>query len=573
MYKHKIKANDLQNIYFNSRDISVTNSLIQPLNCGKDFEIQIQPEGNRLVLRNCQVEGTIAIDYLEGKFPELALENVHFEHLFVRNSTLLDPKDTKSRSFDFQNVSCLGITIEKSTIGHINSDCLDPIIFQMQESHSGNIEFNDSVFKDFRISKNCSIGNLLTGNSGMGSFEINESKSGKIHLGSSSAQNVTLKKSSINDFEANGTIIAGEILIISSDVSVVTLKSLQLNELKIQFPRKMDVNVSESQINKVTFEKTSLNPESLVSFSNSTIYVLSMVEFSMLGKLYFRSIKKPEGVLFSNKLINEYSKPTIVLSQSSLGKTEFSNCYLGDFVFSYSNSKIIDCFISGGTIPEKKSIKIFKTTEGSEEWHSQMAYLYNQFRKIFEAQGDVYQATKFQVSWAEALEKFLKKKTQIIPTIAGLGALAFLTFIGLAMMISPWFFIASAFIILLFTLRNRYLNEHAQDLYTLMLNKVSNNHGESWIRALLLTLASGAIFYVLLLWSLNLCFNSGEIDYDLFGYYFEFLNPIHRSNFLENKYFGSFPGVAIYLDFIGRLFIGYCIYQFIAAFRKHSKKA
>jgi hypothetical protein len=65
-------------------------------------------------------------------------------------------------------------------------------------------------------------------------------------------------------------------------------------------------------------------------------------------------------------------------------------------------------------------------------------------------------------------------------------------------------------------------------------------------------------------------FNSNQIDYDLIGYYFAFLDITHRTDFLVKK--TELSGLSVTIDYINKILVGFLIYQFIAAFRKYGKK-
>jgi hypothetical protein len=64
--------------------------------------------------------------------------------------------------------------------------------------------------------------------------------------------------------------------------------------------------------------------------------------------------------------------------------------------------------------------------------------------------------------------------------------------------------------------------------------------------------------------------NCNEIDYDLIGYYFAFLDITHRSDFLVSK--SELSGWSVTIDYLNKILVGFLIYQFIAAFRKYGKK-
>ncbi len=101
-------------------------------------------------------------------------------------------------------------------------------------------------------------------------------------------------------------------------------------------------------------------------------------------------------------------------------------------------------------------------------------------------------------------------------------------------------------------------------------NLISNNHGRSWFVALtfiVVVIHIGFYFYNNSLINPVYSFEWGNTDY--LGDLAKFILPTHKFNFL-----GFDPNSkAVTIDFISRLFIGYGIYQFISAFRKHGKRA
>jgi hypothetical protein len=367
------------------------------------------------------------------------------------------------------------------------------------------------------------------------------------------------------------------------------LNDCNIPTIRIALSCKLEAYITGGQINFIDFSKTILSKDTIISFSGTYIYSISLEEFAMLGNLFFRKISKLEDLLildenyvpnydeyfqdceksFLNKLhyhkmivwnnkiifykdLNKelkihISNPTIRISQSSLGNTEFTDCPLGNFNFEYNNSKIVDCFISGGTIPENKISIIHPVHKekitGLDE-QRQKALFYNQLKKVFEAQGDIYNSTISQAKWAIHQEKYLKLKRKEENSITtkrfSLNKLKSL------------------------------FNENSQDIYTLWLNKISNNHGESWLRALGWLFAFSFIFYILYLWSIGRCFTNSTIDFNLIGYFFEFLNPLHKFDFIPDT--PRLGGLSTFLDFASKLFAAFFIYKFLSAFRKHGKK-
>jgi len=108
------------------------------------------------------------------------------------------------------------------------------------------------------------------------------------------------------------------------------------------------------------------------------------------------------------------------------------------------------------------------------------------------------------------------------------------------------------------------------DRKILWINKVSNNHGLSIGRPFGWFLLFSIGSYILYLWTLNRMFNCNPIDYTLIGYYFSFIDLTHRTDFLVDK--TQFTSFSLMLDYLNKVFTGFFIFQFIAAFRKYGKR-
>lgn len=113
--------------------------------------------------------------------------------------------------------------------------------------------------------------------------------------------------------------------------------------------------------------------------------------------------------------------------------------------------------------------------------------------------------------------------------------------------------------------------ENASDLLMLWLNKLSNNHGLSWIRGVMFTIISCFIFYFIF----YLCqddFMAKYFFWENLLKYFWLPNGIDDLiSFLKSSpnIFTCIMGVISY--FLGKIFIAYGIFQTISAFRKYVK--
>jgi len=197
---------------------------------------------------------------------------------------------------------------------------------------------------------------------------------------------------------------------------------------------------------------------------------------------------------------------TISLYRNKFGQTTLTAC---DFPSKYKDFDKIQT-IENIHYPDKKDKNYFKTRYET----------FLQLKKQLEASGNFYEAQKFQAISHEAL-----KNVENLPY---------------------W------------------------DRVILKINGLSNNHGLSIKEPFVATIVLSILFYFLYLWSLDRMFNSNDIDWNLFGYYFSFIDITHRIDFLVNK--AELNGFSLTIDFLSKIIVGFLIYQFIAAFRKYGKK-
>lgn len=123
--------------------------------------------------------------------------------------------------------------------------------------------------------------------------------------------------------------------------------------------------------------------------------------------------------------------------------------------------------------------------------------------------------------------------------------------------------------------QNAYLNSlkgsrRFGERIMLFLNKISNNHGVSWTRGLLFTTIISIFCFLLYLFSINI---DNKITFhspmDYLGYFSQFFIITHNFDFMSSV--ASINGLSYFIDVIGRILIGYGIYQTVQAFRKYGK--
>ncbi|WP_281638239.1 pentapeptide repeat-containing protein [Flavobacterium marginilacus] len=122
------------------------------------------------------------------------------------------------------------------------------------------------------------------------------------------------------------------------------------------------------------------------------------------------------------------------------------------------------------------------------------------------------------------------------------------------------------------TIKNlKSITNNRLDRINLWLNKWSNDHGDSYGRAIIFVFVVGwTFFYFSLLTTEKYYFTMNTNLWNFgegFKIFIEFLNPLHKFDYIEDTKLSS--AWFFVFDFLGKTFVGYGIYQFIQAFRKY----
>ncbi|GAB2599780.1 hypothetical protein [Spirosoma areae] len=503
---------------------------------------------------------SITVENIRGGVPTLVLRRSLLPDVIIKNCALVDGANApNSVSFLVRESITGDFFIERSIIGNFSIRQTETARFFIWQSTTGYFLIDQSKTGFFSVRESTTDYFTIRQQSVTGKFVINQSKTGKISINKSTIGKFSIEQSTVEGFAVRNQINTGEFDIINSEIGNFTgdnlyssfhlmkatiaqfrLSNCRLTELKIEPGCKIECYIAKSAINLLDLRHLTLPKESVISFVECAMYACLMEEFTVLGNLFFLRVKNLASP-FVEEVPDETREKqsnvpvaTFRIARSSLGKTEFTECDLTEFRFEFNNAKLMESFISGGTVPEK-NVVIYEVEEGTLQWQEQNVFFYNQIRKIFEGQGDIYWATYFQAKTASYQEEVLKlrrlgERRKQIP--------------------------------------EPYFNTTFWDLLTLKLNRWSNLHGESWGRALAFILVAPLPVYVLFLWAGGRLFLNTGIDWNLAGAYFTFLDPTHKIDFLKVK----LTGWSSLVDFLGRIIAGYGIYQFISAFRRHSRK-
>ncbi|WP_111308844.1 hypothetical protein [Confluentibacter sediminis] len=280
-------------------------------------------------------------------------------------------------------------------------------------------------------------------------------------------------------------------------------------------------NIDHTQTKIINARLDSL---SLKGFANGD----QIVENSRINDLYIHDFSSQNGAEFYNIKPNSVNSK-LEIHKSNLDKVWFDNVSFKDYsLITFYRNKFGQTKITSCEFPDNyKDFEKFKTVENihypekiTSNYFKNRYEVFLQLKQRLENSGNFYESQKFQSISNDALKS--------IETI------------------SKW------------------------DKFILKVNSISNNHGLSIKRPLGFMILFSIVFYLIYLLSLGRIFNSNEIDYNLIGYYFSFLDITHRTDFLVSK--DELNGFSVAFDYLNKIFVGFFIYQFIAAFRKYGRK-
>lgn len=299
-------------------------------------------------------------------------------------------------------------------------------------------------------------------------------------------------------------------------------------EEKKQFKIALSIQYSADKEHKLTkIINARLFALSISGFSTGELFI----ESSKIDNWYFRNLTVQLGAnLYDIKPFRKESEETkLEIHKSNLDKFWFDNISFDEYsIISLYRNKFGQTTITACDFPSKyKDFEKIHTVENihypekkDKNYFKTRYETFLQLKKQLETSGNFYEAQKFQAISKEAL-----KNIENLPF---------------------W------------------------DKKILQINSISNNHGISIKQPFIGTIIFSIFFYILYLWSLNRMFNNNDIDWNLIGYYFSFLDITHRLDFLVEK--TELNGFSVTIDYLNKILIGFLIYQFIAAFRKYGKK-
>ncbi|MEQ9286707.1 MAG: hypothetical protein RIG77_07350 [Cyclobacteriaceae bacterium] len=241
---------------------------------------------------------------------------------------------------------------------------------------------------------------------------------------------------------------------------------------------------------------------------------------------------------FKDEAIQNNDPSLLSIRKSDMGNTSFFNMdFLSFDKIGIEASRLSDIKTTNYHLPIS-SEKTIRSAENEKQNAAYLEELYNQLYLAMQKQGNRTQEIKYYTEYLEwhRINKCLQLDYS-----------------------SPW----------------KLLTQ--QDWYTpisLWLHKQSSNYGTHWVKSFLFLVPVGWFFYFLYALSLpevNFGFNHFTFENISFHlkYYIEFLLPTHRLEFIPETNAKWWSNL---LDIIGRICVGFLIYQTVAAFRRFGRK-
>jgi len=586
---HLIKKSEIKEVVFLSNSkihtITISDSYMKRLRSEKFSEIRVveimevatvvhfvMQEGSSLGMLNLKSE---------TKLNDISITDSYCEIISIGQKCVVDNMIVNEKSFvgriEITHNNCMSSLIV--TGGCVLGDVL------LDTADIGYVQISRSYCRDVKLRYCTNVTRLRIEDTWSGKLDISDCEMASVHL-KNFQNSIVLEKWNISSFR-------------------VTESTLPTFSTKGQASG--EIFFSDSNINHLDLRATNIPSSCSLSFVRCGVYVAQLEYLNVLGPTFFRNfraLEKPVGWLNgeSSKVLGQLKKKPAKESEkyfeekkklltaladqnkeilfeidrglqtrhpislfslvhSTLGKSEFSQCDFDSFSsFQYYNSKLTDCYISGSKLPRSSKIVIHdsdKVVSDVCEKTNQLMSFYNQLKRVLEIQGESVSSGRFHAK-AMKQQSILLKNTNIEYDTSD-------NFFE-----RTWTWLV-----------------HHSDLFTFRLNGLSSRHGDSWFRAFLFILVCTPAFFLLYnivgaAYGLELSnpFKLSNWNFVIDGfsntwvnkkYLFEFFLPIHRFDFMEHTI--STNAWTAFIDFVSRIAIGYGIYQFIAAFRRHGRRA
>lgn len=308
--------------------------------------------------------------------------------------------------------------------------------------------------------------------------------------------------------------------------NVYLMGSILLGRMGIKSDQSLKVSCLDTMIDLVDLSDTTFQKDVNLYLHHCAVHSINMWGFYNFGYLSLTNLMSLEKQNF-----NDYqNKPRISIRNSNLGRADFIACDLSGFEIDFEDSRLNDIGVLGGKFNHELTFH----DNVDDQTRSRQKRLFNgQLKKVFENRGDFIASSDAHTADLNAYLDSLSWN------------------------------------------KNLFSSQNFE-IVNLFFNKVSTNHGKSWRRGLLSLLVTGVLSYSIYLFALGFRFSCNKDSFKMFvtlgSYFFEFLSPIHKVDFLTQPMGLNSTNGSRIADSLSRVLIAYFVYQLIQAFRKHGKK-
>ena len=406
----------------------------------------------------------------------------------------------------------------------------------------GDLNIHGRVDKHIHF-ENCDTINATYGVAGSSGITFEDCSIEKLKWAAGNAQNLNLSKCKVGKFENDGLInifkIKGCIidrLDINSKIKAITVGSyvdfkgegiIQAEHIDSSITNLVIQSFDPTVLEEVLFEKCSIgyagiigdiNEKGLFRFNNCKISTIKIIALTNKGRLEFTDIKLPDD---SSKV--DFSKiiepKSFNIHNSKLNLCVFENIDITQYEnVNIENTNLKRTILTNVVWPHNINKSIIDNAESKKEKKKEfknLAETYKQLNRAHREDNDKIQQISVNAYYLNAYRKSLGCSLKDLSE-------KFLLFIG------RW----------------------------------TNNFRLSWpLPLFLLFFGSALIFACMICFEPKLNFESNWSDF------FKFLNPARSYDYIPDVVLTGFP---LIIDFLGRVFVAFIIFQLIQAIRKHT---
>jgi hypothetical protein len=535
----------------------------------------VEEMGNQLSqVKQITIRNIVAGElYIDGKSLEvdsdlqMCFSNCEFlQRVTLTNLKLksLNSNQSKIYLLFYNNVEVQNITINDTTFYH-GVQCLNLQVVDLKidkssfyPSETDNVAGwtfllrQNSKVENFSVNHKCKFGSIDFQESNIKNLSFKDSHFNIDYAGSKEPNNFQQKSliiqanTEISDFILNNIELEGLYIKQESIIRSMKILDSSIDYSHISTLNKEEININNIKKNKeFSFHDRTLD-NFLATIRNITTSKITFLNFENYGKLTLENIKNNSQATDSNS--------ALIFNTSDLGETKFFGCdFQNGWEVQCKNSRILKTELIGTQFPEK--IEDYSVIPTNEEQPSEskeyknlvLRDFFNQLNTIYSGSSDQINARNYRSHALRLSRKVLWIQiNQVIQQLRQKN----LSFTNL--LISLW--------------------QKIVDLILLSLGDWINYFGNDFSRSFIITLFLVPILFLIYTLSLgfrpNFTWDGVCLFFNLLSYVFEFLNPLHKPDFLAKDFQIEVTPFSRFLNGLFRLINIYLIYQFVRSSRK-----